>query len=173
MNNNNSFSVRRLAQMALLIALEIILSRFVSIATPIVKISFSFLPLAAMAILYGPAYAAAGAGLADFLGATLFPIGPYFPGFTLSAALTGAVYGFILQKNRVTVGRTLSAILVIDIFIQLGLSTLWLVMITDKAFLALIPVRAMKCAAMIPIKLVGIKALDSVLKLTRRTAAAG
>lgn len=171
--NNNGFSVRRLAQMALLIALEIIFSRFVSIATPIVKISFSFLPLAAMAILYGPAYAAAGGAIADFLGAILFPIGAYFPGFTLTAALTGAVYGVFLQKNRATVVRTLCAVLVINFVIQLGIDTLWLVMITDKAFLALLPVRALKCALMVPVQVLGIKSLDVLLKTTRRAAAAG
>lgn len=46
-------------------------------------------------------------------------------------------------------------------------------MITDKAFLALLPVRALKCALMVPIQVLGIKSLDVLLKTTRRTAAVG
>ena len=44
-------NARRLAQVALLIALSIILSRFCSISTPIVKIGFSYLPIVITAVL--------------------------------------------------------------------------------------------------------------------------
>ncbi len=38
--------------------------------------------------------------LADLIGATLFPAGPFFAGFTLSAFLTGLIYGLILYKRE-------------------------------------------------------------------------
>ncbi|MEG1932033.1 MAG: folate family ECF transporter S component, partial [Pygmaiobacter sp.] len=88
--NKNNFNAKCIAQMALLIALEIILSRFVSIPTPIVKISFSFLAIVTMAMLYGPVYAAAGAALADFLGAILIPFGAPPPARPGPAARPGA-----------------------------------------------------------------------------------
>ena len=45
-----SEKVRKITTIALLIAVEILLSRFLSIATPIVKIGFSFLPIAMIAM---------------------------------------------------------------------------------------------------------------------------
>ena len=63
MNKN----VRRMVNIALLIALQIVLSRFLSINTPFIRIGFSFIPLAAIGMLYGPLWGAAGAVIADLI----------------------------------------------------------------------------------------------------------
>ena len=97
MRNSNT---HKIAAAAMLVAIEIILSRFLSISTPIVKISLSFIPLSLLASLCGPLYSCAGAAMADFIGATLFPIGAYFPGYTLTAAMTGLTYGIFLRNKR-------------------------------------------------------------------------
>ena len=59
------FSVQRLAILGVLIAMEVILSRFVSISTWNMKIGFAFIPVAAAAILLGPVEAAVCGGLAE------------------------------------------------------------------------------------------------------------
>ena len=46
----------RLVIMAFLIAMEIILTRFCSINTPILRIGFGFLPVAMMGIMFGPVW---------------------------------------------------------------------------------------------------------------------
>jgi len=92
--------LKDIAIIALLIAMEVILTRFLSIQTPVVRIGFGFLPIVIVAMLYGPVYAGAAAAMADLLGAMLFPIGPYFPGFTFTAFLIGAVYGLFLYKRN-------------------------------------------------------------------------
>ena len=94
------FSTRTLTTLAMLTALEIVLSRFLSLNAWNIKIGFNFVPVVAAAILYGPIGAGLVAALGDFLGALLFPIGTYFPGFTLTAFLTGCVYGFFLYKEQ-------------------------------------------------------------------------
>ena len=71
-------NLSRLTQVSFLVATEIILSRFIGISTPIVRISFGFVPVALIAILHGPVYAGIGSALADFLGSILFPTGAYF-----------------------------------------------------------------------------------------------
>ena len=86
---NKKFSVLILAQVAVLLAMEVVLSRFFSIATPITKFSFAFVPLAVCGALFGPVWGGVMGALADLLGAILFPIGPYFPGYTLNNALHG------------------------------------------------------------------------------------
>lgn len=92
-------SVRNITLMAMLIAIEIVLSRFCSIQAWNVKIGFAFIAPVTAAILMGPAQAAVVAGVADVLGTLMFPIGPYFPGFTLNSCLNGLVWGLFLHKK--------------------------------------------------------------------------
>ena len=92
-------SVRDITLMAMLIAIEIVLSRFCSIQAWNVKIGFAFIAPVTAAILMGPAQAAVVAGVADVLGTLMFPIGPYFPGFTLNSCLNGLVWGLFLHKQ--------------------------------------------------------------------------
>ena len=98
-NRKKKIDVKSIALMGLLIALEIILSRFLSIAAWNLKIGFSFIPVVIAAILLGPVEAALVGAIADFLGAVLFPIGAYFPGFTLTQFIVGLVFGLLLYKK--------------------------------------------------------------------------
>lgn len=144
-------SALKITNIALLIALEIVLSRFLSISTPIVKIGFSFIPLSMLAMLYGPFYAGAGAAIADIIGAMLFPVGPFFPGYTLTAALTGLTYGLLLYRRPKSWGRILAAVLIVTMALNLGLNTVWIQMTTGKAYMALLAPRVIKSLAMVPI----------------------
>ena len=87
-----------LVTLAMLLAIEIVLSRFLSIQTPITRIGFGFIPLVMAGILFGPVPAAIVAVLADVLGALLFPTGAYYPPLTLTSLLVGLTYGFFLHK---------------------------------------------------------------------------
>ncbi len=144
-------SALKITNIALLIALEIVLSRFLSISTPIVKIGFSFIPLSMLAMLYGPFYAGAGAAIADIVGAMLFPVGPFFPGYTLTAALTGLTYGLLLYRRPKSWGRILAAVLIVTMALNLGLNTVWIQLTTGKAYMALLAPRVIKSLAMVPI----------------------
>ena len=84
---------------AMMTALAMVLERFLSIKTEGWKISFGFVPIVLVAILFGPVYAAISYGLTDLIGAILFPFGPYFPGFTACAALMGILYGVFLYRG--------------------------------------------------------------------------
>ena len=84
---------------ALLIAAEVVLNRFASINTMGLKIGFAFIPPTLAAIMFGPGMSAAVWGLSDLLGAILFPMGPYHPGFTVCAALMGVISGFLLNPD--------------------------------------------------------------------------
>lgn len=145
---------KKIANIALLMAVEMILSRFLAIPTPIVKISFSFLAMAMIAMLYGPWYAMFAATASEFIGATLFPTGAYFPGFTVTAALGAMVYGLCLHQNPTNWKRITIAVLVISLGLQLGLNTLWIQMITGKAYLILLPPRVFKTVVLIPMQIV-------------------
>ena len=100
MKNN---SVKKLVEISLLIALEVILTRFCSINTATLRIGFGFLPIAIIAMMYGPLSAGVAYALGDLLGMMIFPNGSYFPGFTLTAFLTGVIYGLVLFKAVVMI----------------------------------------------------------------------
>ena len=81
----------------MLVAVHVLLSRILSVNAWNIKIGLAFLPVYAAAYLYGPWVAALVGGIGDLVGALAFPIGPYFPGFTLSCALTGVIFGLLLS----------------------------------------------------------------------------
>ncbi len=140
-----------LLRLAMLLALEVILSRFLSISTPLVKIGLAFIPIAICAMLYGPLWAGVLGALGDFLGATLFPIGPFFPGFTLSAFLTGLVFGLCLSKRRGW-GRILLAAAINCMGISLFLGALWLHMLGGTPYVTLLPLRFLQSCILFPIQ---------------------
>lgn len=155
-----------LVSCALLIAIEIVLTRFFSISTPIVRIGFGFAPIALAGMLFGPWYGCAVGALADLLGANLFPTGPFWPGFTLVAGLTGLTYGLLLHRKAgvqwsrtTTMLRMAASVLIVTLVLQLGLDTLNLMVLLDKGFFVLLPGRMTKALVMIPVQFVTIHAL--------------
>ncbi len=85
---------------ALLCALAVVLGRFLSINIWNMSIGFSFVPLMLCGFLFGPLWGGVCGGLADLVGATLFPFGPYFPGFTAVAFLSGILFGLCGRADR-------------------------------------------------------------------------
>ncbi|HHT20972.1 MAG TPA: folate family ECF transporter S component [Tissierellia bacterium] len=159
---------RRLTAFALLIALQIILTRFLSIQTPVVRISFFFVPIAISAILFGPWVAGMLAAVADVMGFFLNPVGTFHPGFILSAFLTGVVYGLFLYRKEVTWLRIALAALMVSLLINLGLNSLWLSQILGQGVWGLIIGRVIKEAVLfvvqIPVILVSWQALKRPLR---------
>lgn len=145
---------------ALMITLSIVLSRFLSIKTPLLAISFSFVPTMLSAIWLGPKYTCLIAGIADLIGAILFPFGEFFIGFTVSSVLSGLIYGLILYKKdgelskKSLLIRLIISSLAVALIINTGLNTLWLVIMYDKAFIALLMTRIVKEVIMVPIQVV-------------------
>ena len=156
-------SVQKLVVLGVLIAMEVVLSRFVSISTWNMKIGFAFIPVAAAAILLGPVEAAVCGGLADFLGATLFPIGTYFPGFTATAALTGLVFGLFFRKEQ-TPQRVIPAVLINQFVLGLLINTYWISLLYGSSFKALFATRIVQSAILTVVQTAGILVLAKVLQ---------
>ena len=144
-----------LVMMGLLIALEIVLSRFVSISAWNIKIGFAFVPLVIAAIKLGPIKSGIVGALSDFLGAILFPIGPYFPGFTLTSFLSGVTFGVYLHKNQ-TFSRILVAVAIKQFLLSLFLNTLWISILYGAPYKALFITRIMQCIIIAPVEVITI-----------------
>lgn len=130
--------------LAMLTAVEIVLSRLLSISLPTLKLSLSFLCVAFAAREYGPLGGAAVGAAGDFLGAILFPIGPYFPGFTLTAALCGIVYGFCYRRPSAPV--LFLSQLINHFVLGAGLNTVWIMLLYDDTLAAVLPLRLLQAA---------------------------
>lgn len=156
---------------AILLALLIILSRFLSVKTPIIKISFSFVPTMLCAIWLGPKWTVLLNVLGDVIGATLFPTGPYFFGYTVSTAIAGFIYGIFLYQKEGKSYSTFQFILrlilsttLVAVIVNMGLNTLWTSITSGGAFLVLLGARVVKQLVMIPIHVVVILFLERVLR---------
>ncbi len=162
------FNTRTLSLAALLTALEIVLSRFLSISAWNTKIGFAFVPVVLAALLLGPLWAGIVAALADFLGAMLFPVGAFFPGFTLTAFLMGLCYGLFLHRKQ-SLPRILGAVAVHQLALSLLLNTLWISVLYGSTFGPLLLSRLPQCALLAAVQLALIPALVRLLPRLKRS----
>lgn len=156
------FSTQQLVFMAVLIAMNIILSRFLSIAAWNLKIGFAFLPVVAAAIYMGPWQAAIVGALGDLLGATMFPIGAYFPGFTVTAFLVGLTYGYFLHKKQ-DWKRIFLAVFLTEFVGSLLLNTFWISVLYGSPFFPLLYTRIFQVVVMGIVEAVVIRSMTGVL----------
>lgn len=147
-------SSRSISLMGLLMAMQIVLTRFLSIQTPIVRIGFAFIPIVMMGMMFNPLIAGVGNLFADFIGIMLFgSSGPYFPGFSLTAFVSGAAYSVFFYKKEMSLLRIILACIAVTLLCDVFLNTLWLYMMAP-ASLAQFPIRLGKSAIMLPIKMI-------------------
>lgn len=158
--------IKKIILASMLLTILIILNRFISIKTEVLVISFSFLPIMMSAIWLGPKYSTAIALLGDLLGAILFPFGPYFPGFTISSAISGMVYGILLYNNgkqmshqKLLIRLTISSLIHL-IIVNIFITSLWINILYGKAYLAIMASRTITQIVMIPIHIVIIYGLE-------------
>lgn len=123
----NQEKIFTLVCLALLTAMQIVIARFLAIPlSDSLRISFSFIPVVIAARRFGISGAVAVYGLGDFLGAVAFPTtGAYFPGFTLTAVISGAIYGIFLGKKTST-PRIILSVLTSQIFCTVLLNSFWI-----------------------------------------------
>ena len=147
--------VRVLCCLSMLVALGIVLDFTSGIyITPEIKITFSFLAIAASGSLLGPVPAMICGALIDLLMYLIKPAGAFFPGYTLSAILSGLIFGLFLYKasgRKIFFLAPLSKLLV-NIFINILLNTCWLKIFTGKAYTVLLGARIIKNLAAWPVE---------------------
>jgi len=161
---------------AFLVALEIVLNRIGSFNTLGHKIGVSFIPGMLAAILFGPWVSAAVNACGDFLGAILFPIGAYHPGFTVCAALMGILNGIFMNTDPICTERNgknfrfklelhwdkirffpniLIPILINNLIFGLFVNTAWISMLSgSRTYWGWFVYRLIEYAILIPLQLV-------------------
>lgn len=122
-------------------------------------------------IFYGPKYSTIIALLGDLIGALLFPFGAYFPGYTLSQALIGLIYGLFLYENenkKISDGKFLVRLILSSVLALVGVGIfvtgIWVHITAGKAYIAVLSARVVTHLVMIPIQVVIMFTLRKLLK---------
>jgi len=136
----------KLMALAFFVAITIILTRFLSFTMFVfgansIRVGFGHIPIILSGILFGPIAGAMVGAVSDFLGTLLFSPFPLFPGFTLTAALTGFIPGLLFiyfKRKKVTFLKTLGIVYTSEIICSILLNTLWLTMLYGISYSTLI-----------------------------------
>ena len=138
MKKNSKNNLFVLTCLALLTAMQIILARYFAIpVSESLRFSTSFIPVVIAARRFGIVGGMAVYGIGDFLGAIIFPAGgAYFPGFTVTAVVAGAIYGLFLSKKSSPV-RIVLSVIISQFVCTLLMNSYWLSMLMGSEFSAI------------------------------------
>lgn len=155
---------KTLVTMGVLIALQIIFSRFLSINAWNLRIGFGFVPIVVAAIMFGAVKAGIVAGVSDVIGAFLFSFG-FTPLLTITAVLVGVVFGLFLHKKQ-TVLNIVISVLIVQIICSLLINSYFLYILffsnAGSSLTAFILTRVGQTAILIPIQIITTIALGKV-----------
>lgn len=125
-NKKQQETLFTLVCLALLIAMQVVLARFGTINLGITRFSLSFIPVVIAARSFGVLSSVAVYGLGDLVGAIAFPTtGAFNPCFTITAALSGLIFGLFLSK-KADIMRIIGSVLCSQVFCTLMLNSFWL-----------------------------------------------
>ncbi len=143
---------KMLALAALVVALRVALR---SVNIPIgdnLIISVGFLPNALGALVYGPVVALLSGAVSDILGATLFPMGPFFPLFTVVEMLGALLFALFFYRTRITVPRVALARLSVNVLCNIILTPICLSLMYGKGVFVYVIPRIAKNLLLFPLE---------------------
>lgn len=146
--------LRVLTTAAMLAAIAVVLGFFKIPISNLIELRFQSFPIAISGALFGPGIGALVGIIADIGGYIAKPTGAFFPGFTLSSAITGIICGFLLKSKAqklALLGRITVAMVLNTIITGLLLNSLWLSMLYGNPFSVVFIARIPKELVMLPI----------------------
>ena len=156
------FSIKDIAILGVLLALYVVTGVFSIRIGSIFKIGFTFVAIACAGAIYGPVAGGTVGALGDVLAFLVNPTGAYFPGFTLTAFLSGVVFGVFLRK-KAGVFRIIIASFIVEVVGGLVLNTFWISIIVNKGYTALVPGRAAQACGMFVVQVLTITLMNKFL----------
>ncbi len=174
MSKNQQYLIK-VTVTAILSAAAMIINRFLSFNVWNMSIGLSFVPILVCGLLFGPLMGGICGGLADFIGAILFPFGPYFFGFTATAFLSGVFLGLpsLFTKNTkkpfVFALYCFAFFLINELVCTLTLNSLWIELLYSGEFLPILITRIPKSVVdLILGVLIGVVAQYSIIPPIRK-----
>lgn len=147
---------------ALLVAMSVILGWFKVSVTNLIEIRFQMLPIAVGGMMFGPLVGGIMGAMEDVLSYIIRPTGPFFPGFSVSAAVGGVIFGVML-RNKTTILRIFFTEIVYTLVVSIFLNNIWLSVLYGNAFLAVMLARLPQSLLMIPVNTVILTAVIRIV----------
>lgn len=157
-------SVFSMAMVAMFIALYGVLSLLHIYITKDLRISFTFMPVALAAMMFGPITAGIAGALGDIAGWLINPGGNYFPGFTVSGFVSGVIYGLFLYRKEITWKRIVFSAVAMVFIVEVGLNPVWLNIMYGTPYMAFLWLRLVKAAILIPLQVFLIYSTKDLVK---------
>lgn len=128
-------SLRNCVTIAILFALQLC-AKFIPLPSGFgnLGLGIGYLVFSVIAMLYGPIVGTSIGLCSDIIGYIVKPNGVFFLGYTLSAMLSGFVYGLCLYRTRISFMKCLFARIFVNLFVNTILGTLWWWIINDHSF---------------------------------------
>ena len=145
---------RVLAFSGLVCAMAIVLESLpIYLMRPSLKIYFSFFFVLLGCSCYGPVVGMMAGAIIDSVGFLLPGYGePYFPGYLVTAVLSGFIYGVLLYKRKPTLLRIIVVRLIINYGSNVLLGSMWKAMLYGKGYLYYLTSGAIKNTLMLPVE---------------------
>ena len=149
----------KLVMCALLLSLAGVVSLVEIMPIQEMKITFTFIFIALCGYLYGPTTGMAFGASADIIGYIINPAGGMlFPGFTVTALISGFFYGLVLNREyskngKLPVWRIITAKVLDTVVCNIILNTFCCSVLYGDTFVALLPARLIKNLIMLPVEI--------------------
>lgn len=145
-------TANRITIMAIILAFRIVISFIPALNFGnLVQIGVGFIGAALSGIILGPVGALILGVVNDVISHFLSGSATFFIGFTLSAAIGGYIYGAVFWRREVTWKRIFIAILLVTLIVNLGLNSLWIRIMYDRAWGAFMGMRVIKNLISLPL----------------------
>lgn len=115
---------KAICTLGLFIALTVVFTLYFTLRIDTkIEISFNFIPTFIIGALFGPLYAGITYLLADIISVIAVPLGPPIPGLSITAFISGFIYGIFFHRNY-KMSKSYVVRMVVCVLLQFVLSVL-------------------------------------------------
>lgn len=150
---------RTLAICAMMIAVNVILGYYTLDFSSYLRVSFGFITLPIVTMLFGPLVGCVSGILQDLVSFILRPTGGYLFTLTLNVGISGMIYGVMLYKKRITFWRIFITKLIIIVVVNIILNSIGLAPTVGSGLVGILPSRVIKNIILLPIQSVIVYAI--------------
>ena len=149
--------------LALLMAINVAISSLFIEVGPNLRLYFTYIVNMIVAANFSLPLVITYAIVEDFIAFFLFPSGPFFLGYTITAVAGCVIYHIFLHKEinlkNIIISKTL-----VNIFVNIGLNSLWSSMLFSKGYIYYFSKSVVKNLLMLPIEVMVFYTIYRLLK---------
>ncbi len=148
-------SLRNMVYIAMLCALNVILSNFAIPIGPELKITFSYLTMSVIGYLFGPAVGGICGLILDQVKFLVNPSGDYMFIWSLIEITAGFLYGLVLYRKKPQITRCFISKLLVTVICNILMTPLFLTLLYGggmAAFITRVTARLLKNLILLPVE---------------------